>query len=181
MLPLRAAQGRCEMGAAGQNRRTPGWRTTMLRASAGLRAPIWPSAAWVSSVRRSMTWDGPRRPSAPSPHRKAFPANVACAPSASARATSAPLRIPESIITVARPATRAATAGSASIAAGSASTWRPPWFDTMRSEEHTSELQSLAYLVCRLLLEKKKTKNKQNKILKKKKKKKKEKKQKKKK
>src|SRR5687767_15606766 len=32
-----------------------------------------------------------------------------------------------------------------------------------RSEEHTSELQSLAYLVCRLLLEKKKNKNK-NKI-----------------
>src|SRR5205823_14498104 len=31
---------------------------------------------------------------------------------------------------------------------------------TARSEEHTSELQSLAYLVCRLLLEKKKKKNK---------------------
>src|SRR2546425_6380383 len=30
-----------------------------------------------------------------------------------------------------------------------------------RSEEHTSELQSLAYLVCRLLLEKKKKKYKQ--------------------
>src|SRR2546425_2990105 len=30
-----------------------------------------------------------------------------------------------------------------------------------RSEEHTSELQSLAYLVCRLLLEKKKKKNRQ--------------------
>src|SRR2546425_5483240 len=30
-----------------------------------------------------------------------------------------------------------------------------PW---IRSEEHTSELQSLAYLVCRLLLEKKKKK-----------------------
>src|SRR2546425_6275822 len=30
--------------------------------------------------------------------------------------------------------------------------------ETVRSEEHTSELQSLAYLVCRLLLEKKKTK-----------------------
>src|SRR5687767_15481860 len=29
----------------------------------------------------------------------------------------------------------------------------------IRSEEHTSELQSLAYLVCRLLLEKKKIKN----------------------
>src|SRR2546425_3389729 len=28
-----------------------------------------------------------------------------------------------------------------------------------RSEEHTSELQSLAYLVCRLLLEKKKNEN----------------------
>src|SRR2546423_6095554 len=31
----------------------------------------------------------------------------------------------------------------------------------VRSEEHTSELQSLAYLVCRLLLEKKKKKKKQ--------------------
>src|SRR6266404_6971863 len=30
-----------------------------------------------------------------------------------------------------------------------------PW--RARSEEHTSELQSLAYLVCRVLLEKKKT------------------------
>src|SRR2546425_10803794 len=29
-------------------------------------------------------------------------------------------------------------------------------FRAVRSEEHTSELQSLAYLVCRLLLEKKK-------------------------
>src|SRR2546425_9297291 len=34
---------------------------------------------------------------------------------------------------------------------------RPP--SVWRSEEHTSELQSLAYLVCRLLLEKKKKKN----------------------
>src|SRR2546425_8231073 len=31
-----------------------------------------------------------------------------------------------------------------------------PIRDARRSEEHTSELQSLAYLVCRLLLEKKK-------------------------
>src|SRR2546425_8096323 len=31
-------------------------------------------------------------------------------------------------------------------------------FRSQRSEEHTSELQSLAYLVCRLLLEKKKYK-----------------------
>src|SRR5687767_15236678 len=40
------------------------------------------------------------------------------------------------------------------------------WLDVAlrpRSEEHTSELQSLAYLVCRLLLEKKKKqKNKNN-------------------
>src|SRR2546425_763691 len=32
----------------------------------------------------------------------------------------------------------------------------PPEYLGTRSEEHTSELQSLAYLVCRLLLEKKK-------------------------
>src|SRR2546425_8385622 len=35
-----------------------------------------------------------------------------------------------------------------------------PYELRMRSEEHTSELQSLAYLVCRLLLEKKKKQNK---------------------
>src|SRR2546423_8731533 len=34
---------------------------------------------------------------------------------------------------------------------------RGDMFYDKRSEEHTSELQSLAYLVCRLLLEKKKT------------------------
>src|SRR3989441_9649940 len=33
-----------------------------------------------------------------------------------------------------------------------------PYHHPVRSEEHTSELQSLAYLVCRLLLEKKKKK-----------------------
>src|SRR5687767_15452044 len=43
--------------------------------------------------------------------------------------------------------TRAAVTGAARRPSASA-----------RSEEHTSELQSLAYLVCRLLLEKKKTK-----------------------
>src|SRR2546425_9759832 len=35
-------------------------------------------------------------------------------------------------------------------------------YPVCRSEEHTSELQSLAYLVCRLLLEKKKKKPKTN-------------------
>src|SRR5438445_5224097 len=43
---------------------------------------------------------------------------------------------------------------------------RRPWRRSSpclrRSEEHTSELQSRQYLVCRLLLEKKKKKNKKN-------------------
>src|SRR2546425_6700752 len=38
---------------------------------------------------------------------------------------------------------------------------QPP---AVRSEEHTSELQSLAYLVCRLLLEKKKKNTKMNRV-----------------
>src|SRR5262245_65151774 len=37
------------------------------------------------------------------------------------------------------------------------------WEQVRRSEEHTSELQSLRHLVCRLLLEKKKKKTKQDK------------------
>src|SRR3989441_1916317 len=50
--------------------------------------------------------------------------------------------------------------GYAGIGVGAAMTGMRPIVDVMfgdfRSEEHTSELQSLAYLVCRLLLEKKK-------------------------
>src|SRR5207253_9412465 len=34
--------------------------------------------------------------------------------------------------------------------------WQPGFPDRLRSEEHTSELQSRGHLVCRLLLEKKK-------------------------
>src|SRR2546423_4515126 len=42
------------------------------------------------------------------------------------------------------------------IAAGAVVAWRDHQAsERRRSEEHTSELQSLAYLVCRLLLEKK--------------------------
>src|SRR2546425_13278582 len=37
--------------------------------------------------------------------------------------------------------------------------YSPAFVNRFRSEEHTSELQSLAYLVCRLLLEKKKNKS----------------------
>src|SRR2546425_10889377 len=50
-----------------------------------------------------------------------------------------------------------AAAGPAATATGAAAL--TPHFSSScltRSEEHTSELQSLAYLVCRLLLEKKK-------------------------
>src|SRR5262245_63384860 len=38
------------------------------------------------------------------------------------------------------------------------SIWLPAFARAVRSEEHTSELQSLRHLVCRLLLEKKKKK-----------------------
>src|SRR2546425_3992279 len=48
------------------------------------------------------------------------------------------------------------SATSAQCADGTTRSWRPWISRTGRSEEHTSELQSLAYIVCRLLLEKKK-------------------------
>src|SRR5262245_62366774 len=53
-----------------------------------------------------------------------------------------------------RPAIRRATAS------GSSPSRRPTSTPALRSEEHTSELQSLRHLVCRLLLEKKKKKKK---------------------
>src|SRR3712207_8120147 len=50
---------------------------------------------------------------------------------------------------------------SGAIRAGAYATVQPERIDrlVLRSEEHTSELQSRQYLVCRLLLEKKKTNN----------------------
>src|SRR5687767_15351166 len=48
---------------------------------------------------------------------------------------------------------------SAAVAAARADAEAKAAEPLRRSEEHTSELQSLAYLVCRLLLEKKKNKN----------------------
>src|SRR5258707_172448 len=47
-------------------------------------------------------------------------------------------------------------AAGSTVAAGPVSSDPRPAQDTNRSEEHTSELQSRQYLVCRLLLEKKK-------------------------
>src|SRR3989441_2705521 len=55
-----------------------------------------------------------------------------------------------------RPGRMAAAAGHADHRVGGVD--QPPVRSVPRSEEHTSELQSLAYLVCRLLLEKKKKK-----------------------
>src|SRR3712207_7418194 len=63
------------------------------------------------------------------------------------------------------PSGRSASAAPSTPIRGSTGTGRPPsaappptrWpADRSRSEEHTSELQSRQYLVCRLLLEKKK-------------------------
>src|SRR5687767_15694346 len=57
------------------------------------------------------------------------------------------------------------TASHATPGPGSRSTRSSSGCARSRSEEHTSELQSLAYLVCRLLLEKKKKKSKRKQII----------------
>src|SRR6266404_987657 len=67
-------------------------------------------------------------------------------------------------------ASSASTRPSGVVTSGLISASDAPLLTNARSEEHTSELQSLAYLVCRLLLEKKKKKKKMNTKLKKKKK-----------
>src|SRR5205814_5124212 len=61
---------------------------------------------------------------------------------------------------------RAAGPSTQSMSWPASWTWRRRRHWTKRSEEHTSELQSLRHLVCRLLLEKKKkkTQKKQKKI-----------------
>src|SRR3712207_8609698 len=50
-----------------------------------------------------------------------------------------------------------AAAGGLFVGAVGIPRWLLGYLKTRRSEEHTSELQSRQYLVCRLLLEKKKT------------------------
>src|SRR5947208_12162615 len=57
----------------------------------------------------------------------------------------------------ARPVPRATqVSGSSAIETGRPVAWRSTKSRLLRSEEHTSELQSPDHLVCRLLLEKKK-------------------------
>src|SRR2546425_7713824 len=58
-----------------------------------------------------------------------------------------------SVFAIVIPLVLMAIPGAAQTLKGTAKAWN----QHKRSEEHTSELQSLAYLVCRLLLEKKKT------------------------
>src|SRR3712207_6899140 len=73
--------------------------------------------------------------------------------SAPARA-SAPSRGPV------EPGARSHGPGAAGPAGDQRGRWRgPAHWPAARSEEHTSELQSRQYLVCRLLLEKKKKRN----------------------
>src|SRR2546425_8044683 len=87
---------------------------------------------------------------------------ASASPAAWARASS-PVRSRVALVaTTASVVLRAATAPNGApprAKCSSASTNLPPAPRAparIRSEEHTSELQSLAYLVCRLLLEKKK-------------------------
>src|SRR5690348_18141448 len=78
------------------------------------------------------------------PYTTLFRSLASCSPSSASTAAlnSRAVRLYRSPVTSKRPST-----GSASIR------WR-----SVRSEEHTSELQSPVHLVCRLLLEKKKKK-----------------------
>src|SRR2546425_4589631 len=76
-------------------------------------------------------------------------------------ATPAELMTPSSTTRCSRstvtPASRASRVPKAPQCVVACRPWRSPALARRRSEEHTSELQSLAYLVCRLLLEKKKS------------------------
>src|SRR2546425_8326697 len=67
-----------------------------------------------------------------------------------AEASARPSAISRIVKSNSLPQTKSSAGDAASAASRCTATWR--------SEEHTSELQSLAYLVCRLLLEKKKHK-----------------------
>src|SRR2546425_6443631 len=60
------------------------------------------------------------------------------------------------------PLTTYSTSSTAPLTINTLVNFSCPTLSSSRSEEHTSELQSLAYLVCRLLLEKKKKKQKQS-------------------
>src|SRR3712207_7890171 len=67
-------------------------------------------------------------------------------------------RSPSPATSARSPTTARSTSTAASTPPPTPTCWRgAAWTWSSRSEEHTSELQSRQYLVCRLLLEKKKT------------------------
>src|SRR3712207_9147889 len=74
-------------------------------------------------------------------------------PISEARPTSPARTTPTS--TTAATCRRASSAAATSASVCASTAWAR-WSTGSRSEEHTSELQSCQYLVCRLLLEKKK-------------------------
>src|SRR5262249_57880162 len=96
-----------------------------------------------------------RRPSASTlfPYTTLFRSLADLSNAAMAAACGAEAEVPKN---GANPGTLVATP-SAAVTSGFLRTWPPlPLNNRLRSEEHTSELQSLTNLVCRLLLEKKK-------------------------
>src|SRR5687767_15426392 len=94
-------------------------------------------------------------------HKPSFPTR------STARDVSASIASPTNNDTTSRTpfAVSRTSAASPHATTGSPETSSPQFASSLlssgglRSEEHTSELQSLAYLVCRLLLEKKKKNN----------------------
>src|SRR3712207_7542015 len=108
-----------------------------------LCAPVMPVAGSVA------------RPVLPSPARTAVAGRVVSTPSSAAAAS----RVADSLVGVVIGLSwaRGRTCGAADLVDGPFRPTKNPSCHGHRSEEHTSELQSRQYLVCRLLLEKKKT------------------------
>src|SRR5204863_5823154 len=88
--------------------------------------------------------------------RRLVTTSSAPAPAASRAAASATLGVPtaSSTTSLGLGTVTSASAAAANVRTGKASETMP---GSLRSEEHTSELQSRRDLVCRLLLEKKKS------------------------
>ena len=100
------------------------------RPASGEPQPHSISARSSSARSSSSTCDTPRSPATASPHSTGRPTATAVAPSAHALTTSVPRRIPPSTSSGSSPPTASAIAGSRSTAAGTVSSWRPPWLDT---------------------------------------------------
>src|SRR5437762_8184236 len=77
------------------------------------------------------------------------------------RALARPMPLPAPVMTAALPSRALLAGGTEALACGAQTLDAQLHLVAVdeRSEEHTSELQSPMYLVCRLLLEKKKNKN----------------------